>query len=142
MDTTKTTRTVIWLGTTDEVTTCDCCGKKDLKGTVALSINDSDPVYFGCTCAARALGRTTKEVKTESRKADDLSRKVEQLRKMRKSSRYCEIRDLFFDRVAGVMRDWSGQPDTLAQIEKLGGYDIGWKMFNDFLSSNGAQGVL
>jgi hypothetical protein len=138
----NTNRTVTWLGTTDEVTTCDCCGKKDLKGTVALSINDSDAVYYGCTCAARALGRTVKEVRVESKKVDDLARKVRELRSMRKTSRFCEIRDLFFDRAAGVIRDWAGQPDTFAQLDRLGGPTAGWAAFNSFLSANGAEGVL
>ena len=44
-----------FLGTSDEVSTCDCCGRKDLKSTVALSIDDGEAVYFGVTCAARAL---------------------------------------------------------------------------------------
>ena len=44
------------LGITDEVTTCDCCGKENLKRTFAISLDgDSDPVYFGSTCGARAL---------------------------------------------------------------------------------------
>jgi hypothetical protein len=69
MDTTKTTRTVIWLGTTDEVTTCDCCRRSDLKKTVALMVNDF-PVYYGSECAAKALGMTSKAVKRETAKAD------------------------------------------------------------------------
>lgn len=43
------------LGTSDEVTTCDACGKTNLKRTVALSINDSDPVYYGTDCAAQTI---------------------------------------------------------------------------------------
>lgn len=45
------------LGTSDEVTTCDCCGKKNLRITVALEPTDgSGDVYYGRICAARALG--------------------------------------------------------------------------------------
>src|SRR6185369_5700834 len=29
-----------FLGTTDEVTTCECCGRSNLKGTVALELED------------------------------------------------------------------------------------------------------
>lgn len=38
------------LGYTDEVTECDCCGKHDLKGTYAVSLN-GEVSYFGSVCA-------------------------------------------------------------------------------------------
>lgn len=49
------------IGITDEVTTCDCCGKSDLKCTMLLQEYDADgnqsgEVYFGRDCGARALG--------------------------------------------------------------------------------------
>lgn len=60
-----------YLGTTDDVTTCDCCGRAGLKSTVAVLIGESaDPVYYGVTCAARALRVTAKEVRSEARAAD------------------------------------------------------------------------
>ena len=42
------------LGITDEVTTCELCGKTPLKHTYALDI-DGETVYYGSTCGARAL---------------------------------------------------------------------------------------
>lgn len=42
------------LGISDEQTTCDCCGKSNLKCTVALEINGT-VVRFGRDCAGRAL---------------------------------------------------------------------------------------
>ena len=53
-------KNVVYLGTSDDVTTCECCGKPDLKSTVALSVDGGDPVYYGSDCAARALGRGVK----------------------------------------------------------------------------------
>lgn len=54
------------LGTCDEIHVCDCCGKKNLNRTVAMEKNDGAIVYFGTTCASRALtGR-------RSRKTGDL----------------------------------------------------------------------
>lgn len=47
----------IFLGTTDEVDTCDCCGKTNLKCTVAFEKADGATVYYGTTCAARHTGR-------------------------------------------------------------------------------------
>jgi hypothetical protein len=49
------------LGITDERTECDCCGKTNLKCTVALEKVDAEGngtgeiVYFGRDCAARTL---------------------------------------------------------------------------------------
>lgn len=45
-----------YLGLTDEVTTCECCGKSELKATVALETLDGGIVHYGTTCATRALG--------------------------------------------------------------------------------------
>lgn len=49
------------LGISDDVTECDCCGKVDLKCTMALAEHDEDgnaigEVYYGRDCGARALG--------------------------------------------------------------------------------------
>jgi len=50
------------LGIDDEQTTCDHCGKRNLKCTAVLAVLDADgneeaEVRFGRDCAARALGR-------------------------------------------------------------------------------------
>ena len=49
------------LAIVDDVTSCDCCGKSELKCTMALEELDADgnalgEVYFGRDCGARALG--------------------------------------------------------------------------------------
>lgn len=43
------------LGITDERTDCDCCGKSNLKCTVALETEAGDTVYYGRHCAALAM---------------------------------------------------------------------------------------
>ena len=47
-------------GTTDEVTVCDCCGKKNLNTTVVLEVaegnNAGELLHFGSHCATRAMG--------------------------------------------------------------------------------------
>lgn len=51
-----------YIGTTDESTECEKCGKTELRSTVMIvpldvdGNDEGDPVYFGSTCAARALG--------------------------------------------------------------------------------------
>lgn len=57
-----------FLGTTDEVTTCDCCGKSKLKMTVAFD-HDGEVVYYGSTCASRNTSRPLKEWQNEADKA-------------------------------------------------------------------------
>src|SRR5690606_5631667 len=48
------------LGITDEITACDCCGKKNLKCTVAVETEDGEVVYYGRDCAGAAVtGRKT-----------------------------------------------------------------------------------
>lgn len=54
-----------FLGVSDEVTTCECCGKKNLKRTVAISFDGGSPVYYGTDCAARTLGRKASVVKDQ-----------------------------------------------------------------------------
>ena len=50
-----------YIGITDESTTCDNCGKVELKATVVImpldegGADEGDVVYYGSTCAARAL---------------------------------------------------------------------------------------
>lgn len=49
-----------YIGVTDECTTCENCGKPQLKSTVIVGLldadgNTEDVVYYGSTCAARAL---------------------------------------------------------------------------------------
>lgn len=51
-----------FLGITDEVTTCDCCGRVDLKATTVLErAEDGVIVHFGSQCGARALGWKVKD---------------------------------------------------------------------------------
>jgi hypothetical protein len=53
---------------TDERTDCDCCGKSGLKRTVVLKDENGEFVFFGTTCAARALGKKP-STRTQAEKA-------------------------------------------------------------------------
>jgi hypothetical protein len=71
----NTTATYRVLGTTDEVTECEHCGRVDLKGTIILGIIDidgsvEDRTYFGAVCGARAAGKPVKELRKEAASAD------------------------------------------------------------------------
>lgn len=50
------------LGTTDAVTTCEICGRDELRGTIVLGVLDADgnveaEIYAGSSCGAKAAGR-------------------------------------------------------------------------------------
>jgi hypothetical protein len=55
----------------DSVTTCDCCGRTDLKATVLMQSDLGELVHFGQICAARNSGKTRKQVTTEIRAERD-----------------------------------------------------------------------
>lgn len=73
---------VVAVGTSEEVTQCECCGRSDLKKTVhlvwTLGEGRSDILgegYYGTQCAAKALGGTSKEWSRAASGAD-LKRQV------------------------------------------------------------------
>lgn len=43
------------LGITDEITACDCCGRTNLRCTVALERADGEIVHYGRDCAGAAV---------------------------------------------------------------------------------------
>lgn len=112
-----------FLGTTDEVTTCDCCGRSDLKSTVALENTETgENVFFGVVCAARALKITAKEVKADAKKAND--EKAEAVRREREAADKAESARWTAHLVSrtGGIKDFRGDLDIFAMIQKIGGY--------------------
>ena len=112
-----------FLGTSDEVTVCGCCGRSDLKRTVALSIDDADPVYFGVVCAARALKMPAKEVRTHTKHADDAKSEARRIAILEAQ----EARMAPW--VAFLSKHGSGS-DMAEQIHSLGGYIKAWEMYD------------
>lgn len=111
-------------GVTDEVTSCDCCGRQDLKRTVALLGEDGDEVFFGTECAAKALELPAADVRKQSRKAQDArQRKAEAARRKAADEEFAEW--CSFLRVASGM---SNAPVCL-MIEKLGGHKAAREQF-------------
>lgn len=63
------------LGTTDDVTTCEQCGRADLKSTVVLAALDPEGsedgvIYAGSDCAAKMAGWTQRDIKDAAKRAD------------------------------------------------------------------------
>lgn len=54
------------LAIVDDVNTCDCCGKSNLKSTVAMERDDGEVLYFGSVCATRHSGRESKVIRKEA----------------------------------------------------------------------------
>lgn len=113
-----------FLGTSDEVSTCDCCGRQGLKSTVALLLAGSDePVYYGATCAAHALRRTVKEIRSSAKAADRAAWAIraaaDQIRARAEDARWQAFLDAGDPAHA---RSYMGGPDRFRQIEALGGH--------------------
>lgn len=53
------------LGITDSMNTCDCCGKTDLKCTVAFRQSGGNIVYYGRICAQQWYGKSQKDINKE-----------------------------------------------------------------------------
>lgn len=113
---------VVFLGTSDEVQQCECCGRKDLKSTVALSIDDGDAVYFGVVCAARALRLSARDVRSGARRVDDAKRAAAEA--ARRAAHEAECAPWF----AFLAAHGTGG-DTFRRIESLGGYKAARAMF-------------
>lgn len=47
-----------FLGYTEEITVCGCCGKTNLKGTYAVEIQGIGLVFYGSSCVKKTLGVT------------------------------------------------------------------------------------
>lgn len=113
---------VKFLGNSDDVTTCECCGRTNLKSTVALSIDDGEAVYFGVTCAARALAMDAALVRKASKAADDEKYRAEQAARRAKAEAEFALWDAFLKA--------HGTGDCVfTRIQSLGGYPAAKALF-------------
>jgi hypothetical protein len=72
---------------TDEINTCDCCGRTELKATVAMQLSDGGILHYGRTCAARNSGKTSQQLTKEIRAERDMAhgRTMNRLSDLRRS---------------------------------------------------------
>jgi hypothetical protein len=108
-------------GITDERNECDCCGRTNLKSTVALTDNESsETVYFGVTCAARARGQSAREVNQAVRDAEARAAKTaDDLARARHAKWVAHLMKV--TNGGRGIADYSGKPDVRAMIEAAGG---------------------
>jgi hypothetical protein len=74
-----------FIGTTDDTTTCEHCGREQLKSTIILATLDADgnrdgEVYYGSTCAARAI-KAQYGVKMTAAQVRDAAASAERVRR-------------------------------------------------------------
>lgn len=126
------------LGTTEEVDSCDCCGKTNLKSTVELMELDaegneasSSPVYFGVTCAARAMRREVKEIRREITAAERVKHEARMAAMRAKQDRYMAAWVAHLVARTGGMCRYDGSPDVASMIKSLGGLNMAREGFID-----------
>ena len=103
------------IGITDSVNTCDCCGKTDLKKTVAFDTG----VFYGVVCASRNTGKTRKVINEEikSHESIQLDRANEEYRQ---TEEYKNLEDFIKNNqdFVGVARLEAVRPLSSAATEK------------------------
>ena len=56
-----------FLGVSDDITTCEKCGKPNLKRTITIELDNGTIVHYGCDCAARMIkGSNVRAVNTDA----------------------------------------------------------------------------
>jgi hypothetical protein len=93
MTTTQTTARRIFrvLGSTNDVTTCELCGRDDLRGTLVLEVVDADGngtgelLHYGSDCGARAAGWTVADMGKRVRAAEKAAAEAEAAERNRRN---------------------------------------------------------
>ena len=118
-------------GTTDEVTACDCCGRTDLKKTVAVTdLDENETRYFGTSCVAKMLKVTSAEVRANAKRADDEKAKAARLAERAKQDELNRRWIAFLIEATGGIYDWGHAPDIYQMIQRLGGIAEARRLFN------------
>ena len=109
------------LGTDDSVNACDCCGRVDLKATVAFETESGEVVYFGVVCAARAMARNTAEIRRMAKDADNVKADAARAQADAASKAAMARWVLHLVALTGGIKDYAGQWDVFAMVRKAGG---------------------
>lgn len=81
------------LGFTEDVTSCDCCGRVDLKGTYAIENTLTGEIgYLGCVCAASRMNWSKKEFITKY-KAEEREQAINARKEYHESAEYIEYNE-------------------------------------------------
>ena len=113
-------------GITDERDSCDCCGKSNLKRTVALADADDggEVVFFGTTCAARAMKIPAAEVRKGARNAQ---REKDQAAAVARSKAAAAAEAVWF----AFLVEQTGKTSVADGIAAMGGFAAARAAFSD-----------
>ena len=112
------------LGINDEVTTCECCGRINLKHTVVISFDGGSTVggHFGCVCASKIMKTSAKATKEAAKSAQDEADRIAGIEKDRRDNAE-------FDAWQNWLIKTTGKRGIREAVEMLGGFSIAKKMF-------------
>lgn len=110
-------------GVTDEVSTCDCCGREGLKRVIALS-EEGVVSYYGTTCASHLLKIPAKDVTKAAKSAQD--EKDAAARRARQAERDAE-----YAAWTSFLFSATGIDDVALAIQALGGYSAARALQNE-----------
>jgi len=109
------------LGTDDSVNCCDCCGRDNLKATVAFETESGDVVHFGVVCAAKAASTSSASIRIQVRAADEAKASAARAEAYKKHSDHMSKWVAYLISATGGIFDGS-VPNIASMIQALGGY--------------------
>lgn len=109
-----TTTTAKILGTTDEHTACDCCGRTNLRRTVAIDF-DGTVAYYGTSCAETITTIPAADITAAASIADKARLEAERAEHNAQQAAAAEAWEAWLTANAGP-------GDVADQIDRLGGY--------------------
>ena len=118
------------LGTDDSVNSCDCCGRNNLKATVAFETESGDVVHFGVVCAAKASGKSSVSIRAEARVADDAKASAARIESDKKQMERMAKWEAYLIKATGGIFDGK-VPDVFRMIQALGGDGKALEGFNE-----------
>lgn len=118
------------LGTDDSVNSCDCCGRDNLKATVAFETESGDVVYFGVVCAAKASGKSSVSIRAEARVADNVKAAAARAESHKKHAEHMAKWEAYLIKATGGIFDGK-VPNIFQMVQALGGYGKALEGFNE-----------
>ena len=118
------------LGTDDSVNSCDCCGRDNLKATVAFETESGDVVYFGVVCAAKATGTSSATIRLKAHVADEAKAAAVRAESRKKHAERMAKWEAYLIKATGGIFDGK-VPNIFRMVQALGGYGKALEGFNE-----------
>ena len=118
------------LGTDDSVNVCDCCGRTNLKATVAFETKSGDVVHFGFVCASRAIGKPVPAIRYEAKAADE-AKEAARRREAHEADKARTARwEAHLVALTGGIFQYDGRPDVFRMLQAAGGFSKAVETFS------------